>query len=183
MDGYPEVTQRLLISVGGRGSSSLWWLDRGFRFASWILIGPRDSPRGRNVGCMTKVEGGDHRFCFTRLGGSGTSRPLWLPIGMGCSTCVVVCCCFCCWNLAVFWLCIPVPIQTRERGRGARLSAIHGKHACYVCAWEYHHVSLGKSHPRASLAESRQRWLASHHFPFPWHGWTSWASSTASSYK
>ena len=96
--GYGEVTQRLLISVRVRGSSSLWWLDRGFRFASWILMffGQRDIPSGRTVGCMTKVEGGDHRFCFTRLGGSGTSRPLRLSIGMGCSTCVVVCCCFCC---------------------------------------------------------------------------------------
>ena len=98
--GYGEVTQRLLISVRARGSSSWWWLDRGFCFAFRILMfflaKGTCSPSGRTVGCMTKVEGGDHRFCFTRLGGSGTSRPLRLSIGMGCSTCVVVCCCFCC---------------------------------------------------------------------------------------
>ena len=113
----------------------------------------------------------------------GTSRPLRLSIGTGCSTFVVVCCCFCCRHLAVFWLCIPVPIQTRERDRGAKLSPRNGKYACDVCAWKYHDVSPRKSHPRAPLAESHPRWLASHHFPFPRHEWTSWAGSTACSYK
>ena len=42
-----------------------------------------DNPSERTVGCMTKVERSDHRFCFTRLGGSGTSRPLRVSIGTG----------------------------------------------------------------------------------------------------
>ena len=38
LEGIYTVTQRLPISVCVRASRSWWWLDCGFRFASWILM-------------------------------------------------------------------------------------------------------------------------------------------------
>ena len=161
-----EVIAPMSVCVRVRGSRSWsWWLDLGFHFASCILnsdvFEQTDRPSERTVGCMTKVERSDHRFCFTRLGGSGASRPQWLSIGAGGWPCIVVCCRFCCWHLVVFWLCIPVPIQTRKRDRRAKLSAIHAKHACHVRSWEHHNVPRRKSHPQATFAESHPRWLTS----------------------